>query len=261
VLSVSIGASVTRPVRRLAEAMRILSARGSVKLLPEEDGGELRTLARGFNEMAARLQANARDMEVRIERATRALTAQKDAAEQATEAKSRFIAAASHDLRQPLHAIGLFTGTLQRRTRETDLEPWFAISPVRVAAMERLFDGLLDLSRLDAGTVVAEPRPFPLERLFAQLHVEFADAAAQKGCACACAPWRFSCRATRCSSTVVIEPHRQRGPLHRAWNGDGRRATAKRGSSARSSGQRHRHPAGPAEADLPRVLSGGQRRA
>jgi len=181
VLSVSIGASVTRPVRRLADAMRILSARGSVDLLPEEDGGELRTLARGFNEMAARLQANARDMEVRIERATRALTAQKDAAEQATEAKSRFIAAASHDLRQPLHAIGLFTGTLQRRTRETDLEPVVRDLARAVTAMERLFDGLLDLSRLDAGTVVAELRPFPLERLFAQLHVEFADAAAHKG--------------------------------------------------------------------------------
>jgi len=181
VLSVSIGASVTRPVRRLAEAMRVLSERGSVTRLPDEDGGELRTLTRGFNEMAARLQANARDLEVRIEQATRALTAQKDAAEQATDAKSRFIAAASHDLRQPLHAIGLFSGTLQRRARGSDLESVVRDLARAVAVMEKLFDGLLDLSRLDAGTVVAQPRPFPLDRLFMQLHVEFADAAASKG--------------------------------------------------------------------------------
>ena len=181
VLSVSIGASVTRPVRRLAEAMRALSERGAVTRLADEDGGELRTLAVGFNEMAARLQANARDLQARIDEATSALTAQKDAAEQATEAKSRFIAAASHDLRQPLHAIGLFTGTLQRRTRGSDLEPVVRDLARAVTAMERLFDGLLDLSRLDAGTVVAEPRPFSLDRLFTQLHVEFADAAARKG--------------------------------------------------------------------------------
>jgi signal transduction histidine kinase len=181
VLSVFIGASVTRPVRRLAEAMRVLSEHGSVTRLADEDGGELRTLTRGFNEMASRLQANARDLEVRIERATRALTAQKNAAEQATDAKSRFIAAASHDLRQPLHAIGLFSGTLQRRTRGSDLEPVVRDLARAVAAMDKLFEGLLDLSRLDAGTVVARPRPFPLDRLFSQLQVEFADAATRKG--------------------------------------------------------------------------------
>jgi len=188
VLSVSIGASVTRPVRRLADAMRILSARGSVDLLPEEDGGELRTLARGFNEMAARLQANARDMEVRIERATRALTAQKDAAEQATEAKSRFIAAASHDLRQPLHAIGLFTGPCSAGHGRPISSPWFAISPVRLRPWRgcstacSIFHGS---TRVPSSPSRARSRSSGCSRSCTS---NSPTPRRTKGCACACAP-------------------------------------------------------------------------
>jgi signal transduction histidine kinase/CheY-like chemotaxis protein len=143
-------------------------------------GGELGTLADGFNRMAARLQADARELETRIIDATSALMVQKDTAEQATKAKSRFIAAASHDLRQPLHAIGLFTSTLQRRTEGTDLQAVVADLTRAVAVMDRLFNSLLDISRLDAGTLHASPRAFPLQRLFAQLAAEYSDAAALK---------------------------------------------------------------------------------
>src|SRR4029078_1373342 len=116
-------------------------------------GGELGTLAEGFNRMAAGLQAEARELESRIADATRALMVQKNTAEQATKAKSRFIAAASHDLRQPLHAIGLFTSALQRRARDdAELQATVADLGAAVANMERLFSSLLDISRLDAGT-------------------------------------------------------------------------------------------------------------
>ncbi|HSC12202.1 MAG TPA: ATP-binding protein [Rhodanobacteraceae bacterium] len=180
-LALAIGNAVIRPIRRLAGAMVELGQGRDVAPLAPGGGGELGTLADGFNRMAARLQADARELEARIADATRALMVQKDAAEQATKAKSRFIAAASHDLRQPLHAIGLFTSTLQRRTEGTDLQSVVADLTKAVAVMDRLFNSLLDISRLDAGTLQATSRAFPLDRLFAQLAAEYSDASVQKG--------------------------------------------------------------------------------
>ncbi|HEY2394603.1 MAG TPA: ATP-binding protein [Rudaea sp.] len=179
-LAVLIGNGVIRPIRRLANAMVDLGRGGRVRPIPTDGGGELSTLAEGFNQMAARLQADARELEARIEEATRALVVQKDAAEKATRAKSRFIAAASHDLRQPLHAIGLFSSALQRRVQGADLQTVAADLAQAVGIMERLFNSLLDISRLDAGALGVSPRAFALDRLFAQLAAEHADAAARK---------------------------------------------------------------------------------
>jgi len=179
-LALGIGNSVIRPIRRLAAAMAELSRGKRVAPLSTEGGGEFRTLNDGFNDMAARLQADTLALQTRIEDATRALMLQKDTAEEATQAKSRFIAAASHDLRQPLHAIGLFTATLQRRAQGTDLSSVVRDLAQAVSVMERLFDSLLDISKLDAGTLVAQSRSFRLEPLFAQLYAEYADAAAAK---------------------------------------------------------------------------------
>jgi signal transduction histidine kinase/CheY-like chemotaxis protein len=179
-LAFIIGNSVIQPIQRLASAMAELSDGKPPVPLTTTGGGEFKTLNEGFNEMAARLHASTRELELRIDEATRELIAQKDAAEQATSAKSRFIAAASHDLRQPLHAIGLFTATLQRRARGADLEPVVRDLAQAVSVMVRLFESLLDISRLDAGTLRAEPQPFRLEPLFTQVLAEYADQAAQK---------------------------------------------------------------------------------
>ena len=179
-LALGTGNSVIRPIRRLAGAMADLSRGRHVEPLSTEEGGEFRALNEGFNDMAKRLQADTKALQTRIEIATRELVAQKDAAESATQAKSRFIAAASHDLRQPLHAIGLFTATLQRQTKGAEAETVVSDLTKAVSAMERLFDTLLDISKLDAGTLVVQPRPFQLESLFTQLRSEYADAAAEK---------------------------------------------------------------------------------
>jgi signal transduction histidine kinase len=179
-LALLIGNGVIRPIRRLAGAMVELGRGRRVTPISTAGGGELSTLAEGFNQMAARLQADARELEARIGEATRELMVQKDAAEQATRAKSRFIAAASHDLRQPLHAIGLFSSALQRRAQGEELQSVATDLAQAVGVMERLFNSLLDISRLDAGALSASPRPFALDRLFAQLAAEHGDAAAGK---------------------------------------------------------------------------------
>ncbi len=179
-LAFIIGNSVIRPIKSLASAMVQLEQGLRIVPLAKTGGRELQTLNEGFHRMAVKLQADARELETQIQDATRALVAEKDTAEQATKAKSRFIAVASHDLRQPLHAIDLFTSTLQRRAVGTGLEPVVRDLAQAVSVMDRQFDALLDISKLEAGTLRAEIRLFPLEHLFAQLAAEYSNVAARK---------------------------------------------------------------------------------
>ena len=150
--------------------------------------------------MAVRLQADARELEARIDDATRALMVQKDTAEQATQAKSRFIAAASHDLRQPLHAIGLFTSTLQRRMQGTELQGVVADLAQAVAVMDRLFNSLLDISRLDAGTLRANAARIPARSAVrADSRPSMPTLPRTSSCACAFVrPARSLCRTSCC---------------------------------------------------------------
>ena len=110
------------------------------------------------------------------------------AAEAANRAKSQFLAAASHDLRQPLHALGLFAAALATRTREPELRPLVASIHASVEALETLFGQLLDLSRLDAGALTPERTSMPLAPLFARLASEFAPQAAAHGLRLALVP-------------------------------------------------------------------------
>ena len=103
------------------------------------------------------------------------------AAETANRAKSQFLAAASHDLRQPLHAMGLFAAALAARAREPELKPLVASIHASVDALESLFAQLLDLSRLDAGGLTPERAVTPLQPLFARLAADFAPQAAANG--------------------------------------------------------------------------------
>lgn len=110
----------------------------------------------------------------------RALEAQ-EAAECANQDKSRFLAAASHDLRQPLHAMGLFLETLRRSplNGQQTLVLGHANSASRAAA--EMLTTLLDYSRLEAGVVKAHRAPFSVQSLLSALEQEFgvqADAAA-----------------------------------------------------------------------------------
>ena len=106
---------------------------------------------------------------------------QKDAAEEANIAKSRFLAVASHDLRQPLHALGLFVQALQESSIAAHERHLVGNIRRSVDAMEELFDALLDISRLDAGIVRPRFETFGLATLFERLNFEFGPVARQKG--------------------------------------------------------------------------------
>lgn len=109
------------------------------------------------------------------------LTRQKQAAERANLAKSRFFAAASHDLRQPLQALGLFAASLRDSERRPEDKRKFEQILSSVDALESLFDELLDVSRLDAGYVQPNIVHIDTTRLFARLEAAYGPVAAKNG--------------------------------------------------------------------------------
>src|SRR5690606_17116940 len=103
---------VSGPIRSVARAVARIGQGRLSERVPDTGGGSLKLLSNGVNEMASRLEEMHDNMARRIMEATAELRARKDEAEQANLAKSRFLAAASHDLRQPMHALGLFVTEL-----------------------------------------------------------------------------------------------------------------------------------------------------
>nr|MBP6564779.1 hybrid sensor histidine kinase/response regulator [Burkholderiales bacterium] len=105
---------------------------------------------------------------------TRAALDARAAAEDANRGKSQLLAAASHDLRQPLHALGLFVAALARRARDGELAPLVASARGALVALEAQFAQLIDLSRLEAGALDPSRERVPLSPLFERLAHEFA---------------------------------------------------------------------------------------
>ncbi|MBK7614618.1 MAG: response regulator [Burkholderiales bacterium] len=101
----------------------------------------------------------------------------RDAAMRTDQDKSRFLANASHDLRQPVHALGLFAVSLQRRLAHSADEP-LARNLVRaVDGLERSFNAMLDISKLDAGALSPKLETFAVRDMFRRLHMQYAGQA------------------------------------------------------------------------------------
>jgi signal transduction histidine kinase len=122
-------------------------------------------------------------IEVRLQNAelVEELRAQKKAAEEASIAKSRFLAVASHDLRQPLHALELFVQALEDTSLPGHAQQLVANVRRSVNSMEELFESLLDISRLDAGVIHARVEAIPLAELLERLSFEYGTVAQRKG--------------------------------------------------------------------------------
>jgi protein-histidine pros-kinase len=95
-------------------------------------------------------------------------------AERANKANSAFLAAASHDLRQPVQALSLLNGALRRTVKDERALEMVDFQQHSLTAMTNLLNSLLDISRLDAGAVTPELEDFPIQRLIDRLSDEFA---------------------------------------------------------------------------------------
>jgi signal transduction histidine kinase/CheY-like chemotaxis protein len=108
------------------------------------------------------------------------LAVEKEAAERSNLAKSQFLASASHDLRQPVHALSLYVGVLREQQLNAKSRQLVDHIGRATAAMGSLFDGLLNISRLDAGVIKPRRRHFPIDSLLDQIQREYAPQAAAR---------------------------------------------------------------------------------
>ncbi len=132
--------------------------------------GQAISLKRRTDELAAQLRVEAGI----AEEARRA-------AEAANQAKTQFFAAASHDLRQPLHAMGLFAEALRQKSRDPEVASLVNSINESVDALEGLFGELLDITRIDTGGVDVQPEPVRMRELFGRLRLHFEPTAFEKG--------------------------------------------------------------------------------
>ena len=139
--------------------------------------GHAISLKRRTDELATRLR---QEMALADE-ARRAADEARRAAEAANRAKTQFFAAASHDLRQPLHAMGLFAEALRQRIRDPEVASLVNSINESVDALEGLFGELLDITRIDTGGVDVRPEPVRLKEMFGRLRLHFEPAAFEKG--------------------------------------------------------------------------------
>ncbi len=119
-------------------------------------------------------------------------------AELANAAKSRFLAAASHDLRQPLQTLALLQGLLARAVEGERAQKLVARFDETLGAIEGMLNTMLDINQIEAGTVHAEPVTFPINDLFDRLKDEFTYHAQAKG---------LLLRVVRCSLSIHSDPH------------------------------------------------------
>jgi signal transduction histidine kinase/CheY-like chemotaxis protein len=185
-----IGAAVIAPLRRLSVAAAALPFSPALaNLVGPDEADPVLAIACGLSAVVAVLLALRlhkrwkRSARIEIEQADRirGIAAARDAAVKADQEKSRFLAIASHDLRQPVHAIGLFAATLERRLQGSAEEPLVRNLSRAIDGLDRSFNVMLDISRLDSGTIEPRMQQFPLRDLFRRLHMHFAGQAEQKG--------------------------------------------------------------------------------
>jgi FixJ family two-component response regulator/signal transduction histidine kinase len=170
-----------------APSVRRFLARLAVEALPVEDRDieiELPRLGKRILHLDARKLGDRSRGEHRIlltiedvterNRAAAALEAAQRQAVQASIGKSRFLAAASHDLRQPLQTISLLQGLLMKRLKDEGALKLLARLDETVGAMSGMLNSLLDINQLEAGIVSPEILGFPINELFDQLKTQFA---------------------------------------------------------------------------------------
>lgn len=165
---------MVRPLRALAQGAERIGAGQLAHRIELKSGDELERLGERFNAMAGELQSSYGSLERKVEERTRALS-------EANRAKSRLLAAASHDLRQPLHALNLLVAQQRIEPDPRERDRLAARVEGAVASINALFDGLLDVSKLDAGVVRPETAAVPVQRILDQMDITYSGAARAKG--------------------------------------------------------------------------------
>jgi signal transduction histidine kinase/CheY-like chemotaxis protein len=182
------------PIRALQEGAARIGAGALEHRMEVKTGDELQALSGELNQMAAQLSESYAGLERKVAERTQEL-------ELANQAKSSFLRAASHDLRQPMHALGLLVSQLEERAEDPETHRIAEQAQTAVTALQELLDAILDISRLDAGVISPEIKDFAVGSLLARLDTAFAPSAAEKGLSWRTVPSRLQVR----SDPVLLE--------------------------------------------------------
>lgn len=201
-VSVASARRMAAPIAQLRRATeRLASGDLGVRLDVRRDD-EIGGLARDFNDMSAQLQHSYAVLEQRVDERTAQLLeqqaqaeAKRREAERANALKTRFLANASHDLRQPLHAIGLLTGVLRMRLQDHGALELSQQIEQGVRHMDDMFVALLHISNLDAGKVTPRPIVLDLQTVLDRARDVYAPIAANQHLRFRCRPVRALVRA------------------------------------------------------------------
>lgn len=166
--------SITRPIRKLSDAvLRITNGNLDARVIIASNVNELSELSIGINMMAVKLQVEREVLQQRVEEATQALRIKKEEAERASHDKSRFLAVASHDLRQPLHALGLYVAELQRKALDVGQQHLVGQIEQSIESLSTLLNALLDISKLDAGVVVPHVQTCDVNAMLSRISSDY----------------------------------------------------------------------------------------
>ncbi|MBN9473097.1 MAG: hypothetical protein ABS43_07560 [Bordetella sp. SCN 67-23] len=192
--------AVARPLKRISATVSSLQG-GKLDARCGPCGrNEIAALASDVDHMAQRLQDAYSSQEERIQAATREALARLSQAEQATRSRTRFLATASHDLRQPVHAMGLFIDGLLPTASAAQL-PAMQRLQEGTQVMSALLDALLDISRLDANVLSPSYAPVRVRDLFEQLDAMHGAVAREAGVDLV---WRDRGRAVMTDASLVM---------------------------------------------------------
>jgi signal transduction histidine kinase/CheY-like chemotaxis protein len=200
---------LTKPILQLRDGAQRLGSGDLSAKIDVQSRDEIQSVAIAFNGMAESLRTLYESLESKVlertldlKQANEQITTQarelsvlngklgvqlqelnvkRDAADRASAAKTRFVAAASHDLRQPMHAVGLLVGILAGRQISPEISALLTKIQLSVSALENLFETLLDISKLDAGIVAPHLSCTSLGSQLRSVELSHAQAAADKG--------------------------------------------------------------------------------
>ena len=166
--------SIVDPIRKLSGAVQeIGEGKLDTRVFPPTRVRELATLAQGLNETTAHLRQERANLQHRVDQVTHALREKMEEAERASEGKSNFLAVASHDLRQPLHALGLYVAELKHRVAGTEQQRLVEQVSHSIEALSTLLNALLDISKLDAGVIVPQIQPCNMAAMLERIAADF----------------------------------------------------------------------------------------
>lgn len=227
-------------------------------------GGYVQLLLAIYALMLARHVLNLQHTLVRaiqVESDTRRLAKQfqeeKERALHASEEKSRFLAAASHDLRQPVHALVMLVEALRARNQSSSLHPLVEQVAAGTQTIDLLFRSLLDLSKLEGRKVLPTLEPCDLNALIHDVMSQFAADARERALAQPARTRRDLCDGrARAAAPGAVQPRAERAALHQARRHIGDGAPAPQAYPARGMGYRGGHHARASARYLFAVLPG-----